>query len=57
MELLTPELRAVLIANGAAGSIFAGQGAIIDLGADPDPVTRARAFTPGGTLLEVMTEE
>ncbi|MDT0574809.1 amidohydrolase family protein [Croceicoccus sp. F390] len=27
-----------------AGSIFAGQGALIDLGADPDVVTRARAF-------------
>lgn len=33
-----------IIANGAAGSIFGGQGAIIDLGNDPDPVTRARAF-------------
>lgn len=27
-----------------AGSIFAGQGALIDLGADPQPVTQARAF-------------
>jgi imidazolonepropionase-like amidohydrolase len=33
-----------LIAPSSAGSIFAGQGAVIDLGADPDPVTRARAF-------------
>ena len=32
------------VAPEAAGSIFAGQGAVIDLGADPDPVTRARAF-------------
>ncbi|MEE4337917.1 amidohydrolase family protein [Erythrobacter sp.] len=27
-----------------SASIFAGQGALIDLGADPDPVMRARAF-------------
>lgn len=33
-----------IIANNAAGSIFGGQGAIIDLGADADPVTKARAF-------------
>lgn len=33
-----------IVAPDAAGSIFAGQGAVIDLGADPDPVTRARAF-------------
>ena len=33
-----------IIANGAAGSIFAGQGAVIDLGSDPDPITKARAF-------------
>lgn len=33
-----------LVSPGAAGSIFAGQGAVIDLGNDPDPVTRARAF-------------
>ena len=33
------------IVSPASGSaIFAGQGAVIDLGADPDPVTRARAF-------------
>ncbi|HUQ12964.1 MAG TPA: amidohydrolase family protein [Novosphingobium sp.] len=32
------------IAGGAGGSVFAGQGAIIDLGADPQAVTRARAF-------------
>ncbi len=30
--------------TGASGSIFGGQGAIIDLGADPNAVTRARAF-------------
>ncbi|MBY6127446.1 amidohydrolase family protein [Qipengyuania aquimaris] len=29
---------------GSTGSIFGGQGALIDLGADPDPVTKARAF-------------
>ena len=33
-----------IVANGAAGSIFAGQGAIVDLGADADAVTRPRAF-------------
>ena len=33
-----------LVSPAAAGSIFAGQGAVIDLGTDPDPVTRARAF-------------
>lgn len=33
-----------LVAPGAAGSIFAGQGAVIDLGADPDAITRAKAF-------------
>lgn len=33
-----------IVANGAAGSIFAGQGAIIDLASDADPVTRPRAF-------------
>lgn len=33
-----------IIASGAAGSIFAGQGAVIDLGADADPVTKPRAF-------------
>jgi len=33
-----------IVAPNAGGSIFAGQGAVIDLGADPDPVTRARAF-------------
>lgn len=32
------------VAPGSDGSIFAGQGAVIDLGDDPDPVTRARAF-------------
>lgn len=33
-----------LIAPGTAGSIFAGQGAVIDLGDDPDAITRPRAF-------------
>ncbi|PZQ61777.1 MAG: amidohydrolase [Sphingomonas taxi] len=33
-----------LVAPSAGGSIFAGQGAVIDLGADADAVTRARAF-------------
>ena len=35
--------RAVVVPQ-AAQSIFAGQGAVIDLGADLDPITRARAF-------------
>ena len=33
-----------IIAPQAARSIFAGQGAVIDLGADMSPITRARAF-------------
>lgn len=33
-----------LVAPSAEGSIFAGQGAVIDLGADAEAVTRARAF-------------
>ncbi len=33
-----------LVSPTTAGSIFAGQGAVIDLGAGADPVTRARAF-------------
>jgi imidazolonepropionase-like amidohydrolase len=33
-----------LVAPEAAGSIFAGQGAVIDLGDDPDALTRPRAF-------------
>ena len=33
-----------IIAPAAARSIFAGQGAVIDLGADMSPITRARAF-------------
>jgi imidazolonepropionase-like amidohydrolase len=33
-----------VVAPDTAGSIFAGQGAVIDLGVDTDPVTRARAF-------------
>ncbi|HEX8578968.1 MAG TPA: amidohydrolase family protein [Allosphingosinicella sp.] len=32
------------VAPGTAKSIFAGQGAIIDLGNDMEPITRARAF-------------
>ncbi len=35
--------RAVVAPDGG-GSIFAGQGAIADLGADTEPVTKARAF-------------
>ena len=33
-----------IVAPEAAGSMFAGQGAVIDTGSDPDAVTRARAF-------------
>ena len=33
-----------IIAPATASSIFAGMGAVIDLGADSDPVTRGRAF-------------
>jgi imidazolonepropionase-like amidohydrolase len=33
-----------LVSPRAGDFIFAGQGAVIDLGADPDAVTRARAF-------------
>ncbi len=33
-----------VVAPDDSGSIFAGQGAIADLGADTDPVTKARAF-------------
>jgi imidazolonepropionase-like amidohydrolase len=33
-----------IVAPGTARSIFAGQGAVIDLGADVNPITRARAF-------------
>jgi imidazolonepropionase-like amidohydrolase len=33
-----------VVAPVAARSIFAGQGAIIDLGSDMEPITRARAF-------------
>ena len=33
-----------IIAGGGGQSIFGGMGAVIDLGADRDPVTRARAF-------------
>ena len=32
------------VAPGTARSIFAGQGAVIDLGDDMEPITRARAF-------------
>jgi imidazolonepropionase-like amidohydrolase len=33
-----------VVAPDAGGSIFAGQGAIIDLGADRNPITRRKAF-------------
>jgi imidazolonepropionase-like amidohydrolase len=33
-----------VVSPGTARSIFAGQGAVIDLGGDMDPITRARAF-------------
>ena len=33
-----------VVAPAAARSIFAGQGAVIDLGSDMQPITRARAF-------------
>jgi imidazolonepropionase-like amidohydrolase len=33
-----------IVAPATARSIFAGQGAVIDLGADMSPITRARAF-------------
>lgn len=33
-----------VVSPGTGRSIFAGQGAVIDLGGDIDPVTRARAF-------------
>ncbi|MHA6723489.1 amidohydrolase family protein [Sphingomonas sp. RS2018] len=33
-----------IVAPGGSGAIWSGQGAVIDLGADPDPVTRARVF-------------
>ena len=33
-----------IVAPGSAGSIFAGQGAVIDLGVGAPPVTKARAF-------------
>jgi imidazolonepropionase-like amidohydrolase len=33
-----------IVAPDAAKSIFAGQGAVIDTGADMDPITRARVF-------------
>jgi imidazolonepropionase-like amidohydrolase len=33
-----------VVAPNVARSIFAGQGAVIDLGEDMDPITRARAF-------------
>lgn len=33
-----------VVAPSASNSIFAGQGAVIDLGGDADPITRRRAF-------------
>lgn len=40
----TAGLTRAIVAPDARGSIFAGQGAIIDLGADRSPLTMARAF-------------
>ncbi|WP_326523510.1 amidohydrolase family protein [Sphingomonas sp.] len=42
-ERLGGVTRAFVRGDGG-GSIFSGQGAVIDLGADPNPITRARAF-------------
>jgi len=42
-ERLGGVTRALVAASGGQ-SIFGGQGAVIDLGNDPDPVTKARAF-------------
>ncbi len=36
--------RAVVAPGSGSGSIFGGQGALVDLGNDPDPVTVPRAF-------------
>ena len=36
--------RAVVAPDNSNGSIFSGQGAVIDLGSDMDPVSRPRAF-------------
>lgn len=33
-----------VVSPEASGAIFAGQGAVIDTGADPNPITRAKAF-------------
>lgn len=33
-----------IVAPDAGDAIFGGQGAVIDTGADPDPITKARAF-------------
>ena len=45
----SPSIRAdgvtrAVVAPNVAKSIFAGQGAVIDLGADMEPITRARLF-------------
>jgi imidazolonepropionase-like amidohydrolase len=37
-----------LVAPSSAKNIFAGQGAVIDTGADMDPITKARAFGTAG---------
>jgi len=33
-----------IVSPGRWATIFAGQGAVIDMGSDPDPITQARAF-------------
>lgn len=43
-ERLGGVTRALVAPHASGNSIFAGQGAVIDLGDDPDPVMRARAF-------------
>ena len=42
-DRMTGVTRAFVVPS-AGNTIFAGQGAVIDLAADPDPLTRARAF-------------
>jgi len=44
MAKRSPFSAALDVAPAASGSIFAGQGAVIDLGADMDAVTKPRAF-------------
>jgi hypothetical protein len=45
-----------VVAPEAANNIFAGQGAIADLGADGNPVTKARAFQFAELRLRVEAE-